>query len=108
MTIGCTSLAGFGTECHVSTTIQAFLPGFVWCSLLFSSAHSQPHPPLTHASLPSSTTNTQCTTEYKSELSCCMFAPDERYQYEIELWKCNNIIGATTLTLAALQPVAIR
>ena len=92
MAIGGTSLAGLGTDCHVSITIQPFLPGLVWCSLLFSSAHSQPRSPLMHSSLPSSI-DAQCTTEYKSELSCYVLAPDERYQYEIELRKCNNALG---------------
>ena len=87
MAIGGTSLAG------LVMSVQLFSPSFLvsfgalCCFLLhIHLILSQPRSPLTHASLPSSTTNTQHTTEYKSELSCYMLAPDERYQYDIELW----------------------
>ena len=83
MTIGGTRLARFGTHKLSCQYNYIFSPSFLvsFGALCFFVLHIHLiHSSLTHSSLPSSI-DAQCTIEYKSELSCCMLAPDERYQF---------------------------
>ena len=56
-----TSLAWYDTDCHVSITLQQFLPALIRCSLLLASAHLNLDPQLPSFLMPS-------IIEYKSHL----------------------------------------